>query len=80
MWPLRLVYVKCATTMSRQTSSVGSTHPTFFFFDPSKCFVCSRCIRACDDLQVTMRCQLMDAVLIAESLLAPMNLLKNLIS
>ena len=25
----------------------------FFFFDPAKCIVCSRCIRACDDLQVT---------------------------
>ncbi len=25
----------------------------FFTFDPSKCIVCSRCIRACDDIQAT---------------------------
>ncbi|MBO93603.1 MAG: formate dehydrogenase subunit alpha [Opitutales bacterium] len=31
---------------------VDSSNP-FFFFDPGKCIVCSRCIRACDDLQVT---------------------------
>ena len=31
---------------------IDSSNP-FFFFDSSKCIVCSRCIRACDDLQVT---------------------------
>ncbi|HJN70246.1 MAG TPA: formate dehydrogenase subunit alpha [Candidatus Thalassarchaeaceae archaeon] len=29
------------------------TSSPFFSFDASKCIVCSRCIRACDDIQVT---------------------------
>ncbi len=37
---------------SNTTRGIDSSNP-FFFFDPSKCIVCSRCIRACDDLQVT---------------------------
>ena len=37
---------------SNTNRGVDESSP-FFFFDPSKCIVCSRCIRACDDLQVT---------------------------
>jgi formate dehydrogenase major subunit len=37
---------------SNTERGIDSSNP-FFFFDPSKCIVCSRCIRACDDLQVT---------------------------
>lgn len=37
---------------SNTKRGIDSSNP-FFFFDPSKCIVCSRCIRACDDLQVT---------------------------
>ncbi len=37
---------------SNTGQGVDASSP-FFFFDPAKCIVCSRCIRACDDLQVT---------------------------
>lgn len=37
---------------SNTQRGIDSSNP-FFFFDPSKCIVCSRCVRACDDLQVT---------------------------
>ncbi len=37
---------------SNTKQGVDTSNP-FFFFDPSKCIVCSRCVRACDDLQVT---------------------------
>ena len=36
------------------TSTPRSTPPTpYFAFDPTKCVVCSRCVRACDEVQGT---------------------------
>jgi len=34
-------------------ASIDDSNP-YFTFDPSKCIVCSRCVRACDEVQGTM--------------------------
>src|SRR5262245_50944363 len=34
--------------------SVKDTSNPYFTFDPSKCIVCSRCVRACDEVQGTL--------------------------
>jgi formate dehydrogenase major subunit len=35
-------------------SAVKDTSNPYFTFDPSKCIVCSRCVRACDEVQGTL--------------------------
>ncbi len=40
------------THLSRQASPLDASNP-YFEFDPEKCIVCSRCVRACADTQGT---------------------------
>ena len=44
--------VRYDNTPSCEGMPIDESNP-FFSFDPSKCIVCSRCIRACDDIQAT---------------------------
>lgn len=44
--------VRYDNTPSCEGMPIDDSNP-FFSFDPTKCIVCSRCIRACDDIQVT---------------------------
>ncbi|HKJ16674.1 MAG TPA: 2Fe-2S iron-sulfur cluster-binding protein, partial [Xanthomonadales bacterium] len=37
---------------SHQDAAIDDSNP-YFVFDPSKCIVCYRCVRACDDIQGT---------------------------
>jgi formate dehydrogenase major subunit len=37
---------------NHQSSAVDDSNP-YFSFDPAKCIVCSRCVRACEDIQGT---------------------------
>lgn len=38
---------------ANHTSEQADTSNPYFTYDPSKCIVCSRCVRACDDVQGT---------------------------
>jgi len=38
--------------MNHQTAAVDQSNP-YFLFDPAKCIVCSRCVRACEEVQGT---------------------------
>ncbi|MBU3736297.1 MAG: 4Fe-4S dicluster domain-containing protein [Methylobacterium sp.] len=38
--------------VSHQHAPVDASNP-YFLFDPAKCIVCSRCVRACEDIQGT---------------------------
>ncbi len=48
----------CATTLADGTANplfrAADTSNPYFTFDPSKCVVCSRCVRACDEQQGTL--------------------------
>ncbi len=46
---------KCATAMRAPTiwSATKDESNPYFTFDPSKCIVCSRCVRACEEVQGT---------------------------
>ena len=66
-WPAPSACAKCATAMtatitSSPTRADGSENFRFkakdesnpyFTFDPAKCIVCSRCVRACEEMQGT---------------------------
>jgi ferredoxin len=53
---------RCATAMTARTTSrlamegyakLDEGYNPYFTFDPSKCIVCSRCVRACEEVQGT---------------------------
>ena len=44
--------VRYDNTPACEGMPIDESNP-FFSFDPTKCIVCSRCIRTCDDIQVT---------------------------
>ena len=65
-WPARSACATCATaTRATTTSSPRRTAPPttlwmakdetnpYFTYDPSKCIVCNRCVRACEEVQGT---------------------------
>ena len=45
----------CATATTARTISTGAKDESnpYFTYDPSKCIVCSRCVRACEEVQGT---------------------------
>jgi formate dehydrogenase major subunit len=56
-WPARSACARCATATTATTTSTcrrtkDEANP-YFTFDPSKCIVCSRCVRACEEVQGT---------------------------
>ena len=59
-WPVRWACATCATrhfTVRRRREpprriEKDASNP-YFTFDPSKCIVCSRCVRACEEIQGT---------------------------
>ena len=54
-WPARSACATCATATRARTISTPAkdlSNP-YFAFDPAKCIVCSRCVRACEEVQGT---------------------------
>ncbi|MEG3152068.1 formate dehydrogenase subunit alpha [Sphingomonas sp. ZT3P38] len=45
--------VRYGTTGANHLGQAKDTSNPYFDFDPSKCIVCSRCVRACDEVQGT---------------------------
>ena len=57
-WPRRSAPPRCATAGPSRATQVAHPHPVdvsnpYFAFDASSCIVCSRCVRACADIQGT---------------------------
>jgi len=47
-------YTKLETPLETHLGQTKDTSNPYFDFDPSKCIVCSRCVRACDEVQGTL--------------------------
>src|SRR5690606_41251086 len=42
-----------SSTTARHTLSLHDALPIYFEYDPAQCIVCSRCVRACEEVQGT---------------------------